>query len=86
MLLAPLISIDGAWAAGDCAAVPDLSKGDGEFTGPSAQHAVRQAARLADNLIATLRGDPTRPYKHAYAGSVARRRTHALRGRGRWRL
>jgi NADH dehydrogenase len=38
---------------------------------PSAQHAVRQAKRLAENLAATIHGRPVRPYKHKYAGSVA---------------
>jgi NADH dehydrogenase len=65
-----VVDLDGAWSAGDCAAVPDLTK-PGEVTGPSAQHAVRQAKRLADNLIATLRGQQPQDYKHAYAGSVA---------------
>jgi NADH dehydrogenase len=60
----------GAWGAGDATAVPDLTK-PGEFCGPSAQHAVRQARRLADNVVATLRGKPVKPYRHAYVGSVA---------------
>jgi NADH:ubiquinone reductase (H+-translocating) len=63
--------VPGAWAAGDSAAVPDLSKGGDETTGPSAQHAVRQAKRLALNILAELRGGPLVPYEHAYAGSVA---------------
>jgi NADH:ubiquinone reductase (H+-translocating) len=63
--------VEGAWSAGDCAAVPDLTKPPGNFCGPSAQHAVRQAHRLADNVDALLRGRPLKPYKHAYAGSVA---------------
>lgn len=63
---------DAAFAAGDCAAVPDLSaKQEGATCGPSAQHAVRQAKRLGDNVLATLRGKRLRRYKHAYAGSVA---------------
>src|SRR5581483_7125629 len=67
-----VIGVEDAWAAGDCAAVPDLSKSDVvAFTSPSAQHAVRQAKRLADNVIASLRGQPAVDYKHAYAGSVA---------------
>ncbi len=61
---------DGAWTAGDVAAVPDVTK-PGQLCGPSAQHAVRQAKRLADNVVATLRGEPARQYRHAYAGSVA---------------
>jgi NADH dehydrogenase len=64
--------VDDAWAAGDAAAVPDLSKDDPHATtGPSAQHAVRQAKTLADNIAASLRGRPLKEYKHAYAGSVA---------------
>jgi NADH dehydrogenase len=63
--------VPGAWAAGDSAAVPDLSKGGDETTGPSAQHAVRQAKRLALNILAELRGGPLVQYEHAYAGSVA---------------
>ena len=66
-----VVDMPGHWTAGDCAAVPDLTKPEGGFTGPSAQHAVRQAKRLADNLIATLRGQARKPYRHAYAGSVA---------------
>ncbi|MBB5629488.1 NAD(P)/FAD-dependent oxidoreductase [Sphaerisporangium krabiense] len=59
-----------AFAAGDSAAVPDLLH-PGQTTPPNAQHAVRQAALLADNLIATLRGKERRPYVHRSAGSVA---------------
>jgi NADH:ubiquinone reductase (H+-translocating) len=59
-----------AWGAGDSCAVPDLTN-PGQFTGPSAQHAVRQARRLADNIIAQLRGKPLTNYEHKYAGSVA---------------
>jgi NADH dehydrogenase len=67
-----VVDVGDAWAAGDSAAVPDLSKNDPEaFTGPSAQHAVRQAKRLADNILASLRGQSLRDYRHAYAGSVA---------------
>jgi NADH dehydrogenase len=64
-------TVEGAWSAGDCAAVPDLTKEPGALCGPSAQHAVRQAARLADNLASVIRGGGTKPYRHKYAGSVA---------------
>jgi len=64
--------VDGAWSAGDCAAVPDLTKDDpNALCGPTAQHAVRQSKRLADNIVAALRGKPLQDYRHAYAGSVA---------------
>lgn len=63
--------LQGAWTAGDVAAVPDLSKEPGAFCGPSAQHAVRQSKVLADNIVRDLRHFPLKNYKHAYAGSVA---------------
>ncbi|HEX8759674.1 MAG TPA: NAD(P)/FAD-dependent oxidoreductase [Pseudonocardiaceae bacterium] len=60
------------FSAGDCAAVPDLTSNDpNATTSPSAQHAVRQAKVLADNIIAQLRGEPLQHYRHRYAGSVA---------------
>ena len=62
--------VAGAWGAGDSCAVPDLTR-PGGFCAPNAQHAVRQARRLADNLLAHLRGRPTTDYRHTYAGSVA---------------
>ncbi len=63
--------VDDAWSAGDCAAVPDLTGEPGAMCAPTAQHSVRQARQLADNLIAALRGTQIKDYKHAYAGSVA---------------
>ena len=69
--------IEGAWAAGDCAAVPDLTSEDPEATcAPTAQHAVRQAKLLADNLVAVLaagdeNGVPLKSYAHANLGTVA---------------
>jgi NADH dehydrogenase len=63
--------VDDAWSAGDCAAVPDLTGEKGALCAPTAQHSVRQARQLADNLLATLRGTQVTDYKHAYAGSVA---------------
>jgi NADH:ubiquinone reductase (H+-translocating) len=69
------LQVDGSpevFSAGDCASVPDLSKDDPEAkTSPSAQHAVRQASQLADNIVSHLRNEPVKPYKHSYAGSVA---------------
>ncbi|MDA0636380.1 NAD(P)/FAD-dependent oxidoreductase [Nonomuraea sp. MCN248] len=61
---------EDVFCAGDSAAVPDLTR-PGEFCAPNAQHAVRQAKVLAGNVVATLRGRPRVPYRHAYAGSVA---------------
>jgi NADH:ubiquinone reductase (H+-translocating) len=63
--------VEGAWSAGDCAAVPDLTGPPGTYCSPSAQHAVRQAVRMADNIRAVIRGNEPVPYKHKHAGSVA---------------
>jgi len=63
--------VAGAWSAGDCAAVPDLTKEPGSYCSPSAQHAVRQANRMADNIVNVLRGLEPVPYQHRHAGSVA---------------
>ena len=61
-----------AWAAGDNAAVPDLTaETPGTLTVPNAQHAVRQGRLLARNLVATLRGRPPKPYVHHNLGVVA---------------
>jgi len=64
--------VDGAWAAGDISAVPDLTgKGVGGYCVPNAQHAVRQAKLLAKNLVAVLRDELPREYIHHNLGAVA---------------
>ena len=60
-----------AWTAGDSADVPDLTRVPGALTSPSAQHAVRQARRLAGNIVAVLRGAQPEPYRYRHVGSVA---------------
>ncbi|MFI0964501.1 NAD(P)/FAD-dependent oxidoreductase [Streptomyces sp. NPDC021080] len=70
----PQLAVDGvthAWAAGDAAAVPDVTAEPGKETAPNAQHAVRQAKVLGDNIAHTLRGEPLETYSHKYVGSVA---------------
>jgi NADH dehydrogenase len=62
--------VPDAWAAGDCAAVPDLLN-PGSFCPPNAQHAIREANQLADNLVATLKGEQPVEYKHKSVGVVA---------------
>jgi NADH dehydrogenase len=64
--------VEGVFSAGDCAAVPDVTSKDPEaLTGPSAQHAVRQAKVLARNVAAYLNRSALKDYEHKYAGSVA---------------
>ncbi|WP_315914207.1 NAD(P)/FAD-dependent oxidoreductase [Arthrobacter sp. lap29] len=64
--------IPNAWAAGDVAAVPDVTGGlpDGTCV-PNAQHALRQAKRLAKNLWASRFNKPMKGYKHKNLGAVA---------------
>ncbi|WP_079169135.1 NAD(P)/FAD-dependent oxidoreductase [Streptomyces sp. CC77] len=70
-----MLSVEGvehAWAAGDAAAVPDVTAAErGKECAPNAQHALRQARVLAENLVASLRGGPRKEYAHKYVGSVA---------------
>ena len=64
--------VEGAWAAGDNAAVPDLSGGGvGGFCVPNAQHASRQALVLAKNILASRRGEPLTDYYHETIRVVA---------------
>ncbi|MCY0941146.1 NAD(P)/FAD-dependent oxidoreductase [Streptomyces antarcticus] len=74
LVVTPELTVPGApgvFALGDAAAVPDLASGkDGAICPPTAQHALRQGRTLADNLIATLRRQPLRPYSHRDLGLV----------------
>lgn len=66
-------TIEGAWSAGDIAAVPDLTgAGPGGFCVPNAQHAVRQAKHLVKNLFSVRFGHgEVTDYKHESMGAVA---------------
>jgi NADH dehydrogenase len=55
------------FAAGDCAAAPDLTR-PGQITGMTAQHAQRQGKTVARNVAASLAGRPLEPYKHRDLG------------------
>jgi NADH dehydrogenase len=58
------------WAIGDCAAVPDFSRG-GVPCPPTAQHAIRQGRLVARNVAAALAGRPARPFRYKTKGVVA---------------
>jgi NADH dehydrogenase len=57
------------FAAGDAAAVPDVTQ-PGKITPPTAQHATRQGKALANNVAASLRHGKKRDYKHRNMGLV----------------
>jgi NADH dehydrogenase len=58
----------GLWAIGDCASIPDR---DGKPYPGTAQHAIREGPTLADNIVATLRGTPTKPFRYTTIGMMA---------------
>ncbi len=61
--------VDGVWAAGDCAAVPDPHAAAG-ISPPTAQHALRQAKLLAANVATTLEGGRVQPFRYANKGML----------------
>ena len=64
----PFLRVEGrerVWSLGDCAAVPN-ERTPGSFDPPTCQHALRQARRLAKNLL----GEPE-PYGYRMLGQVA---------------
>ncbi len=61
----PILSV---WAAGDAAAVPDVTTG--RDCPPTAQHALRQARCLADNLAAMAADRPLTPFRYRNLGQL----------------
>jgi NADH dehydrogenase len=59
----------GVWSLGDCAAIPD--RRSGQFFPPTAQHAIREAATLAANVVASIEGRPLRPFTFRTIGQLA---------------
>jgi len=56
---------ENVWSLGDCARVPNAAT-PGQFDPPTCQHALRQARRLAKNIV----GEP-KPYRYRMLGQVA---------------
>jgi NADH dehydrogenase len=61
--------VEGIWALGDCAAVPNAH--DGKISPPTAQFAERQARQLARNIAMRLKGEPTRPFSYQPQGQLS---------------
>lgn len=61
----------GVWAIGDCARIPRAEE-EG-FHAPTAQNAVREAKRLARNILATIdnRPDLLEPFRYEVIGTLA---------------
>jgi NADH:ubiquinone reductase (H+-translocating) len=60
---------DDIWAIGDCAGVPDPAN-PGQPCPPTAQHAMRQGARLAGNVAAALGHGGRKPFTFKTLGLV----------------
>jgi len=72
LIVEPDLSVPGhadLWALGDCALVPNGF--DDKPSPPTAQFAVCQARQLAANLLARLRGEPTRAFAARPRGMMA---------------
>jgi len=71
--VSPTLQVDGhhnVWALGDCAAVPNVATPD-RVDPPTSQHALRQARRLTDNLMALEEGRPLQAHSFKSLGQVA---------------
>jgi NADH dehydrogenase len=61
--------LEGVWACGDCAAIPDVL---GKPYPPTAQHAVRQGTEVGRKIAAALRGHQNiRPFRYKMVGQFA---------------
>ena len=56
----------GIWAVGDCAAIPDVRQGG--TCPPTAQYALREAAQVARNILASIKGGVSRPFSYKSRG------------------
>ena len=59
----------GVWAVGDAAQIPDLTN-EGQPCPPTAQHALRQGTRAAQNIVATIDGRELKPFRYHASGSL----------------
>ncbi len=61
--------VDGLWALGDCALVPDRATGG--YCPPTAQHASREGKVVAHNIVASVSGEPKEPFSFKTIGLLA---------------
>ena len=59
----------GVWALGDCALIPNPKTGT--FQPPTAQHALREGAVVARNVVAAIRGGRKVPFEFGGLGQLA---------------
>jgi NADH dehydrogenase len=61
--------VDGVWAVGDCAAVPDVTTR--AWCPPTAQHGMRQGVAAAKNIERAIIGRPLKPFRYRTMGLLA---------------
>jgi NADH dehydrogenase len=59
------------FAIGDCALIPNPDDPDRKPHAPTAQNAVREARRLAQNILARIDGRPLQPFRYQPVGTLA---------------
>jgi len=64
-----IAGVEGVWAAGDCAAVPNGYTG--ELSPPTAQFATRHGKQVAKNIVRCLRGRRPRIFSYRPRGELA---------------
>lgn len=62
-------SLANVWVVGDCAQIPDVLR-DGAPCPPTAQHAIRQGRRVAENVAAAIRGRRLEPFRFRTLGTL----------------
>ncbi|MFB6283084.1 MAG: NAD(P)/FAD-dependent oxidoreductase [Halobacteria archaeon] len=63
------VGVDDVWAGGDCAAIQDDETGEKHPS--TAQHAMRAAKRIAENIYRTVNGEDLEPHSHTSLGQLA---------------
>jgi NADH dehydrogenase len=63
-----ILGRENLWALGDCAVIPDPT---GKPYPPLAQHALREARQLAENISAVLKGGQPQPFVYRSKGTLA---------------
>ena len=75
--------IDGVWAMGDGAHIPNLLAGGRPYTG-TAQNADREAKQLAHNVMAVLRGHEAKPFLFRSLGEFVNLGHHVAVAQIKW--
>ncbi|MDQ4128194.1 MAG: NAD(P)/FAD-dependent oxidoreductase, partial [Actinomycetota bacterium] len=60
----------GIWSIGDCAAIPDITKEDGQVLPPTAQAASQEGKAVAKNVLAAIDGEELKEFKYKPMGQL----------------